>query len=218
MAWQWHEHYGHLHFDALRWLGKDEMVRGIPKIDHVEQVCDTYVTTKQRWRPFPAATEYRAQQQLELVHGDLCGPVSPATPGGNRYFLLLVDDATRFMWVVLLPSKDAAGEAIKRVQAAAEVESGRKLKVLRTDNGGQFTVAEFTSYCAQQGIKRHFSASHTPQQNGVVERRNQSVVATACALLKQRRLPARFWGEAVMTAVHLLNRSPTRALEGITPY
>jgi len=217
-AWQWHERFGHLHFDALRRLSKEEMARGMPVVDHVEQVCDTCVTTKQRRRSFPAAAAYRAQNQLELVHGDLCGPVTPATPAGNRYILLLVDDATRFMWAVLLPSKDAAAEAIKKVKVAAEVESGRKLKVLRTDNGGEFTVAEFTAYCADEGIKRHFSAPYSPQQNGVVERRNQTVVAMARALLKQRQMPSRFWGEAVMTAVHILNRSPTKALKNATPY
>jgi hypothetical protein len=77
--------------------------------------------------------------------------VTLATPGGRRYFLLLVDDASRFMWVVLLPSKDAAADAIKRVQAAAE-ESGRKLRVLRTDNGGEFIIAEFADYYAGEGI------------------------------------------------------------------
>jgi hypothetical protein len=157
-AWQWHERFGHLNFEALRRLGKEEMARGMPKIDHVEQVCDTCVTTKQRRRSFPAAATYRAQDHLELVHGDLCGPVTPATSAGNRYILLLVDDATRFMWAVLLSSKDAAADAIKKVKAAAEVESGRKLKVLRTDNGGEFTVAEFAAYWANEGVKRHYSA------------------------------------------------------------
>jgi hypothetical protein len=122
------------------------------------------------------------------------------------------------MWAMLLPSKDAAAEAIKKVKAAAEVESGRKLKVLRANNGGEFTVAEFAAYCASEGIKRHFSAPHSPQQNGVVERRNQTVVAMARALLKQRQMPAKFWGEAVMTAVHILNQSPTKALGNVTPY
>jgi transposase InsO family protein len=99
---------------------------------------------------------------LELVHGDLCGPVKPATPGGRRYFLLLVDDATRYMWVVLLTAKSEASSAIKRIQAAVEKECGRKLRVLRTDNGGEFMVAEFVTYCADEGVTRHFSAPYTP--------------------------------------------------------
>jgi transposase InsO family protein len=98
--------------------------------------------------------------------------VTPATPGGRRYFLLLVDDASRYMWAILLPSKGAAADAIKKVQAEAEKESSHKLRVLHTDNGGKFTIAEFAAYYADEGIKRHFSAPHSPQQNGVVERGN----------------------------------------------
>jgi transposase InsO family protein len=101
--------------------------------------------------------------------------VTPATPEGRRYFLLLVDDLSRYMWVVVLGSKGEAAEAIRRAQAAAEVECGRKLHVLRTDNGGEFTTAEFTSY---------YSAPYSPQQNSVIERRNQTVVGMARALLK----------------------------------
>jgi hypothetical protein len=74
------------------------------------------------------------QDPLELVHGDLCGPISPATPSGRRYFLLLVDDATRYMWVALLTTKDAVVDVVKHLQALAEKKSGRKLRALRTDN------------------------------------------------------------------------------------
>jgi transposase InsO family protein len=126
------------------------------------------------------------------VHGDLCGPVTPATPGGRHYFLLLVDDLSHYMWVMVLGSKGEAANAIRRVQVAAEAEYGRKLRVLRTDNGGEFTTVEFTSYCADEGVQRHYSASYNPHQNDVVERRNQTVVAMAWALLNQRRMPTVF--------------------------
>ncbi|BAF27802.2 Os11g0199800 [Oryza sativa Japonica Group] len=217
-AWQWHERFGHLHFEALKRLSAKEMVRGLPCLDHVEQLCDVCVLTKQRRLPFPQQTSFRAKERLELMHGDLCGPVTPATPGGRRYFLLLVDDLSRYMWVMVLGSKGEAADTIRRAQAAAEAECGRKLRVLRTDNGGEFTAAEFASYCADEGIQRHYTAPYSPQQNGVVERRNQTVVGMARALLKQRGMPAIFWGEAVVTAVYILNRSPTKALDGRTPY
>jgi hypothetical protein len=151
------------------------------------------------------------------VHGDLCGPVTPATPGGRHYFLLLVDDLSRYMWMMVLGSKGEAANGIKRVQVAAEAECDRKLRVLHTDNGGEFTVAEFASYCANEGVQHHYSAPYNPQ-NDVVERRNQTVVGMARALLKQRGMLAVFWGEAVVTAAYILNRSPTKALNGMTPY
>jgi transposase InsO family protein len=116
---------------------------------------------------------------LELVHGDLCGPITAATPGGKRYFLLLVDDFSRFMWIYLLRSKDEAQTAIRRFRASAEVESKHTLRVLRTDRGGEFTAARFMDWCTELGIKRNLTAPYSPQQNGVVERRNQTVVGTA---------------------------------------
>jgi transposase InsO family protein len=152
------------------------------------------------------------------VYGDLCGPVTPATPGGRRYFLLLIDDLSRYMWVMVLGSKGEAADVIRRAQATAEAECGRKLRVLCTDNGGEFTVAEFTSYCVDEGVQRHYSALYSPQQNDIIERCNQTVVGMARALLKQRGMSAVFWGEAVVTAVYILNHSPIEALNGRTLY
>jgi hypothetical protein len=79
--------------------------------DHVEQLCDVCVLMKQRWPPFPQQSSFRAKERLELVHGDLCGPVTQATPGGRRYFLLLIDDLSFYMWVVVLGSKGEATDA-----------------------------------------------------------------------------------------------------------
>jgi hypothetical protein len=102
----------------------------------VEQFYDTYVLTKQRWIHFPHQANFHTKEKLELVHGDLCGPVAPATPRGRHFFLLLIDDVSRYMWVVLLNTNVAAADTIKHHQAAVEKECGRKLWVLRTDNGG----------------------------------------------------------------------------------
>jgi transposase InsO family protein len=218
VAWRWHERYGHLNFQSMRKLKRGDMVKGLPEIDHVEQVCEDCALAKQRRAPFPQAAKFRAQDELELVHGDLCGPISPATPAGNAYFLLLVDDMSRFMWVTLLCSKADTPATIMMFQAREEHRTGKKLKVLRTDNEGEFTSVQFGEYCAREGIQRHHSAPYSPQQNGVVECRNQMVVNTARSILRARGLPTYFWGEAIHTAVFLLNRAPTSALNGMTPY
>jgi transposase InsO family protein len=96
------------------------------------------------------------------------------------------------MWVVVLGSKGEAAVAIRRAQAAAEAECGRKLRVLRTDNGGEFTAVEFASYCADEGVQRHNSTPYIPQQNDVIKRRNRTVVLMARTLLKQRRMSVVF--------------------------
>jgi transposase InsO family protein len=97
------------------------------------------------------------------VHGDLCGLVTPATPEGRCYFLLLVDDPSCYMWVMVPGSKGEAANAIRHMQAAVEVECGHKLHVLHTDNGGEFMVVEFASYCADEGVQRHYSTPYSPQ-------------------------------------------------------
>ncbi|XP_066163729.1 uncharacterized protein [Oryza sativa Japonica Group] len=124
-------------------LAKGNMVRELPAIDHVDQLCDGCLAGKQRRLPFPEEAKFRAQEALELVHGDLCGPITPATPGGRKYFLLLVDDMSRYMWIRLLSGKHEAAAAIKQFQAGVELESGRKLRALRTGcRGGILHTAE----------------------------------------------------------------------------
>ena len=118
--------------------------------------------TKQRRHPFPQQASFRAKERLELIHRDLCGLVTPVTLGGRRYFLLLVDDLSRYMWVMILGSKGEAANAIRRAQAAAEAESSRKLRVLLTDNSGEFTAAEFVAYIADEGIQRYYSVPYSP--------------------------------------------------------
>jgi transposase InsO family protein len=125
---------------------------------------------------------------------------------------------SHFMCLRLLSSKDQAPQEIKRFQAAIEVETRKNLKVMRTDHVGEFTSVEFGEYCAQHGVDHQFTAPYSPQQNGVVEQRNQSVVTMVRCMLKAKALPDYFWGEAVMTVVHILNQEPTRVLEGKTPF
>ena len=129
-----------------------------------------------------------------MVHADLCGPITPETPGGKRMFLLAVDDKSRFMWLVLLTSKDQAMAAIVQLQARAEAEAGQRLGTLRTDRGGEFTARTFNDYCIEHGVQRHLTAPYTLQQNGVVERRNQIVLGMARSMLKVMRVPGKFWG------------------------
>jgi transposase InsO family protein len=191
-SWQWHARYGHLNFRALNDLGSKNMVEGIPSIKKVEQVCDGCVLGKQHRKPFPRVSSFRAQTGLELVHADLCGKITPRTIGGAFYFLLVVDDHSRYMWVEMISTKGQALEYFKKVKKRAEVESGKKLKALWTDRGGEFTSNLFSVFCNEFGIKHYTTTPYSPQQNGVVERRNQTVVEMARCLLKSMSVPSSF--------------------------
>ena len=141
-----HARFGHLSFDALGRLEK--MVRELTHIKHGGELCDSCLAGKQRRLSFPKAAKYRAVDALELVHGDLYGPITPATNGGWRYFLLLMDDYSRYMWLQLLTSKNEVAAVIKKFKMRAEAESGKKIYGPRTDRGDKFTLVEFTAYCA----------------------------------------------------------------------
>jgi transposase InsO family protein len=123
------------------------------------------------------------------VHDDLCGPIAPATLRGNKYFLLLVDDLSRYMWVAMIPSKDRAADAMKEIQTQVEGESGLKFRVLHTDHRGEFTTREFVKYCVSEGVHLQHIVSYSPQQNGIVERQNGTVVTTVKSMLKAKGLP-----------------------------
>lgn len=118
----------------------------------------------------------------------------------------------------VIKTKDQALEAFTKFKPLAESTAGRRIKTLRSDRGGEFLSGEFAQLCEQAGIQRHLTAPYSPQQNGVVERRNRSVMAMARSLMKGMSVPGRFWGEAVRHAVYLLNRLPTKAMGDRTPF
>lgn len=217
-SWLWHSRLGHVNFKALKLMSTTNMVRGMPRINLQNEVCSGCLMSKQVRKPFPQQSKFTAKKALELIHGDLCGPITPSTPGGNKYIFVLIDDYSRVMWTYLLKNKSEAFGAFKRFCALVENSPGKKIMTFRTDNGGEFTSKEFNQYCEEAGIVRHFSAPYSPQQNGVVERRNRTLIEMARSLLKEKNVPNQFWGEAVQHATYLINRLPTRAVTGITPY
>ena len=140
-------------------------------------------------------------EYLELVHADLCGPMKTESLNGSRYFLMFTDDLTRMSWVYFLSLKSDALEMFKKFKAYVEKQSGCVIKKLRTDNGGEFCSNDFDAFCEEFGIYKQLTAPYTPEQNGVAERKNQTVVEIARSMLKAKNLPNLFWAEAVATAI-----------------
>ncbi|GJX53781.1 zinc finger, CCHC-type containing protein [Tanacetum coccineum] len=175
------------------------LVEGIPRINHAGQICDACLLGKQSRTPFPNQAKFRSKNPLDLVYGDLCGPISPATHSGKKLIFLLVDDCTRFMWAYFLTSKDQAFSTFKEFRQQIEMEMRMKLRMLRTDRGGEFTSNEFTKY---------------------LERRNRTVLSTTRSMMKAMKLPLTFWAEAVRGGDTPLftQEVPTRALIDKTPY
>ena len=217
VSWLWHLRFGHLNFGGLDLLSKKEMVRGLPSIKHPDQLCEGCLLGKQFRKPFPKESHSRAQKPLELIHADVCGPIKPCSLGKSNYFLLFIDDFSRKTWVYFLKQKSEVFEAFKKFKAAVEKESGCKIKAMRSDRGGEFTSKEFQEFCDANGIRRPLTVPRSPQQNGVAERKNRTILDMARSMLKSKNLPKEFWAEAVACAVYLSNRSPTRSIWGKTP-
>ena len=159
----------------------------------------------------------RAKRPGELVHSDLCGPITPPSVGGHKYAGTFTDDATRMTVIIPLKTKTAAELLERFKEYKEEVEKVYKIQRLRTDGGGEYKNV-FRSYLRKNGIKHETTAPYSPEQNGVSERVNRTVIERTKAILADSKLPKELWMEIASTVVYLKNRSPTRALKNITPY
>lgn len=216
-TWLWHFRYGHLNFSGLKTLQQKNMVKGLPEIDIPSQICEDCVVSKQHRSPFPQGKSWRAKHALELVHSDICGPISPSSNGGKKYLITFIDDFTRKTWVYFLQHKAEAFYVFQSFKAKAENEAGKLIKTLRTDRGGEFCSTEFNVFCGEHGIRKELTASYTPQQNGVSERKNRTILNMVRSLLARGKIPKEFWPEAVNWSIHVLNRSPTFSVQNMTP-
>lgn len=214
----WHRRLGHLNYESLKLLYQKKMVYGLPRIEEKSGVCEGCVLGKHHRQPFPKEGAWRAKQVLELVHTDVCGPMNTLSHGKNRYFILFIDDFTRMTWVYFMRQKSEAFVIFKKFKALVEKQSGRFIKMLRSDRGKEYTSNEFHKFCEDEGVERQLTVGYTPQQNGVSERKNQTVMEMAKSMLLEKGLPKTFWPEAVNTAVYLMNRCPTKAVWKKTPF
>ncbi|GAU13723.1 hypothetical protein TSUD_348270 [Trifolium subterraneum] len=213
----WHCRYGHLSFKGLNTLAKREMVKGLPMVKDNQTVCSDCVVSKQHRDTFPKNASWRATSKLELVHSDICGPINPTSNGGSKYFITFTDDVTRKTWTYPLKDKASAFDCFKKFKALIEKESDCTIKCLRTDRGGEFTSSKFNEFCSEHGIKRQLTAAYTPQQNGVSERKNKTLLNMVRSMLVGKCVPKLFWPEAVVWATYVINRSPTLSVKDVTP-
>ncbi|WVZ71040.1 hypothetical protein U9M48_019666 [Paspalum notatum var. saurae] len=211
--WKWHRRLGHLSFDLLVRLNSMGLIRGLPKLRaekdlvchpcrHGKMVAASHIPVSQVMTSYPG----------ELLHMDTVGPARVASVSGKWYVLVVVDDFSRFSWVFFMESKDEAFGFVRDLVLRLRNESHKAMRAIRGDNGGKFeTLGSKTS-------STEFSSPYTPPQNGVVERKNRTLVEIARTMLDEHRTPRRFWAEAVNTACYIANRIFLRAFLGKTSY
>ena len=138
--------------------------------------------------------------------------------GGASYFLTFIDDRSRYTWVYFIRRKGDVFEYFKEFRTMIEKQTEKCIKILRSNNGGQYVFGAFKKYCKENGIQQQFTVSHTPQQNGIKERKNKTLVECARNMLQGKQISNGFWAEALNTAIFLKNISLTKKLEFQTPF
>jgi transposase InsO family protein len=211
----WHRRLAHINYKALPYVSK--AVTGLPelKVDH-EGVCNGCAQGKNIKNTFPKR-DSKAEGVLELIHSDVCGPMPSSSISGYVYYVSFIDDYSRKTWVYFLKSKDEVFSEFKEFKALIENLSERKIKILRSDNGGEYTSKEFVNFCKDVGIKRELTTPYNPQQNGVAEKKNITIMEAVKNMIHDQDLLICLWAEAAKTTIYVQNRLSHSALELKTP-
>ncbi|KAJ9542417.1 hypothetical protein OSB04_028923 [Centaurea solstitialis] len=178
--------------------------------------CESCLSGKMTKQPFNSENE-RATDLLEIIHTDVCGPFSHVARGGYRYFTTFIDDFSRYGYVYLMRHKSETFEKFKEYQNEVQNLLDKRIKFLRSDRGGEYLSDEFDNHLMECGIVSQLTPPYTPQMNGVSERRNRTLLDMVRTMMCHSSLPVSFWGHALETAAHILNRAPTKSVEK-TPY
>ncbi|GJS84608.1 ribonuclease H-like domain-containing protein [Tanacetum coccineum] len=215
----WHRRLGHINFKNINKLVKENLVRDLPlKRFENDQTCVACLKGKQHRASCKTKAFNPITKPLFMLHMDLFGPTFVSSLMHKKYCLVVTDDYSRFSWVFFLTTKDETSEILKNFIKEVENLVDKKVKIIRSDNGTEFKNKVMDDFCREKGIKREYSVARTPQQNGVAERKNRTLIEAARTMLADSKLPTTFWAEAVSTACYVQNRVLIVKPHNKTPY
>ncbi|GJT28045.1 putative ribonuclease H-like domain-containing protein [Tanacetum coccineum] len=215
----WHRRLGHVNFKNINKLVKENLVRDLPlKRFENDQTCVACLKGKQHRASCKTKAFSPITKPLFMLHMDLFGPTFVSSLMHKKYCLVVTDDYSRFSWVFFLSTKDETTEILKNFIKEVENLVDKKVKIIRSDNGTEFKNKVMDDFCREKGIKREYSVARTPQQNGVAERKNRTLIEAARTMLADSKLPTTFWAEAVSTACYVQNRVLIVKPHNKTPY
>nr|GEU98288.1 hypothetical protein [Tanacetum cinerariifolium] len=218
-SWLWHQQLSYLNFDTINDLAKNDLVFGLPNFKYAKKhLCPSYEQGKSKRASHPPKPVPNSKQWLHLLHMDLYGPIRVASINGKRYVLVIIDDYSRYTWVHFLKTKDETPEVIKNFLKKIYVRLQAPVIIVRTDNGTEFKNHVLKEYFDSVGITHKTFAAKTPQQNGVVECRNRTLVEAARTMLIFSHAPLFLWAEAIATACYTQNHSIIHGRLKKTPY
>ncbi|GJW34999.1 putative ribonuclease H-like domain-containing protein [Tanacetum coccineum] len=193
----WHKRLGHINFKNINKLVKDNLVRGLPtKRFETDQTYVACLKGKQHRASCKSKVLNPITKPLFMLHIDLFCPTFMSSLMHKKYCLVVTDDYSRFTWVFFLATKDETSEILKNFIKEIENIADKKVKIIMCDNGTEFKNKVIDDFCREKGIRREYSVARTPQQNGVAERRNRTLIEAARTMLADSKLPTTFWAEA----------------------
>lgn len=216
----WHHRLGHLNFDMIKKMASNGVVTGLHLTTQTPTaLCSACQFGKMKRQSFPE-NHFRtcATSPGDLLHGDICGPMSQPSKGGSIYFVLYQDDSTGYMFVFCVNRKSEALTCFQQVFKTILRDTGRTTSTLRIDRGGEFSSNVFLKYLSENNIRRELTTSYTPEQNDVAERSNRTIMEGVRSSLYHSQLPMSFWAEAVVYIVYTLNRTCSRVHGDKTPF
>jgi len=217
--WIWHKRAGHISMETISKISKLDLVRGLSKINfEKDKVCEAFVKGKQVKSSFHPKDFISTKRPIELLHIDLFGPISIESLGGKRYGFVIVDDFSRFTWVLFLKHKYDSFETFKTFCKQVQNEKETHIISVRSDHGREFENSSFEQFFSENGVSHNFSCPRTPQQNGVVERKNRTLREMARTILNESNVEKYFWAEAINTSYYILNKASIRKVLNKTPY
>src|SRR3954467_11165946 len=210
----WHCRLGHIGIKRMERLHKDGLLESLDfgSLD----TCEPCLMGKITRTPFNGIMEC-ADDLLGIIHKDVCEPMNVPTRNGLRYFVTFTDDLSRYGYIYLMKHKSESFEKFKEFQNEVENQLGRKIKHLRSDRGGEYLSHEFGNHLKSCGIVPQLTPAGTPQRNGVAERRNRTLLDSVRSMMSHTDLHVSFWGYALETAAHILNRAPSKSVKA-TPF
>lgn len=210
----WHRRFGHRDPTVIADILRKELAIGLKVSDcGVHEPCIECIKGKMSRIPFPKKSNSKTSQVLDLIHADVgCVPNTPS-PSGTKYFLTLIDDYSRFIEIYFMKCKSEVASCIKEYATKVENQFGRKIKRIRSDQGGEFSSNELTRFYKAEGIQVQYTAGYSPQQNGVAERRNRHLIEMARCMLLDAGMEKCYWPEALNTAAYLQNVLPSSAVD-----
>ena len=216
----WHQRLGHINEQQLKEMARKELVTGLKFKSTAElSFCEACVKGKSHRKPFRSVGGIRSSRKLQLIHSDVCGPMQTESIGGRKYFVTFIDDYSRCCAVYFLRHKSEVLDKFKEFEAVTTNECDQRIGILRTDNGGEYLSAEFEAYLKSKGIRHQLTVPYSPEQNGVAERMNRTLIESARSMIAHAGLPNSYWAEAVAAAAYVRNRTPSNAIEEhMTPY